>query len=410
MLFSPRSARRRKEYESIAERHRSAAEALKKQGSTTGKELKQLLDKDYEAWNEHVRNQTAAVAYRDQLSRIEKLILIVQQEFINPWTRIKDMLNTLRLAVSRDEESYYRAQRARASVGPLKWFRQNLILPNQERLLREVLLKLIEESRTWAALEPKEVSARFYDLCTEAIHRYFQNEPDMNCDRLLAECFEHPSGKYKTEVAVLLARAQATWEIHESYSMRDNRLEISAIGVRQDSILYGTVRESWRQISPVDEQRDDYVPILRTEHGISLAGLKSLPAYRNSLLASVVEEQRYDLHFFNDRRWVTRPEFESEDPKAQHNLYLFSTANLLGLIQRSDGKDYIYNNDHAQPPVTLCRYRIEAFRAFCGDEANLGEVGIEVLKNEAEENWREKLTKHIATLETTLEGAYDPKQ
>ena len=65
------------------------------------------------------------------------------------------MLNTLRLAVSRDEESCYRAQRARASVGPSKWFRQNLILPNQERLLREVLFKLIEESRTWAALEPK---------------------------------------------------------------------------------------------------------------------------------------------------------------------------------------------------------------------------------------------------------------
>jgi hypothetical protein len=311
--FQAQIREKTQEFDSIAEKHRSTAEAVE-QGSTAGKELKQLLDKDYEAWNEHVRSQTAAAVYRDQVPRIEKLILIVQQEFIAPWTRIKDMLNTLRLAVSRDEESYYRAQRARASVGPLKWFRQNLIVPNQDRLLREVLLKLINESRTWAALEPKEVSARFYDLCTEAIHHYFQNEPDMDCDRLLAECFEYPSGKYKIEVAELLSRAQANWEIHESYSMRDNRLEISAIGVRQDSTLYGTVRESWRQISPVDEQRDDYVPIFRTEHGISLPGLKSLPAYRKSLLASVVEEQRYDLHFFNDRRWVTRIEFAGEDP------------------------------------------------------------------------------------------------
>src|SRR6185295_18715196 len=146
--------------------------------------------------------------------RIDKLIAIVQQELIAPWTRIKDMLNNLRLEVPRDEESYYRTQRARASVGPLKWFRKALIGPNQDRLLRDVLAKLIDESRTWATLEPKEVNARFYDLCTEAIHRYFQSEAGMSCDRLLAECYEYPSEQYKTEVAVLLARAQANWELH----------------------------------------------------------------------------------------------------------------------------------------------------------------------------------------------------
>ena len=244
-------------------------------------------------------------------------------------------------------------------------------------------------------------------LCTEAIHRYFQNEPDMNCDRLLAECFEHPSGKYKTEVAVLLARAQATWEIHESYSMRDTGWKSRpSASARIQSFTARCGRVGGRSRPSTSNGR--FVPILRTEHGISLAGLKSLPAYRNSLLASVVEEQRYDLHFFNDRRWVTRPSSRVKTP-TQHELYLFSTADFLGLIERSDGKDYIYNNDHAQPPVTLGRYRIEAFRAFCGDEANLGEVGIEVLKNEAEENWREKLTKHIATLKTTLEGADDLK-
>jgi hypothetical protein len=407
--FQSQIREKAQELEGVAEKNRSAADAVET-GSTVGKELKQLLDKDYQAWYEHVRSQTSAVAYRDQLPRIEKLIVIVQQEFIAPWTRIKDMLNTLRLAVSRDEDSYYRAQRARASVGPLKWFRQNLIVPNQDRLLREVLLKLIEESRTWAALEPKEVSARFYDLCTESIHHYFQNEPDMNCDRLLAECFEHPSGKYKTEIAVLLSRAQANWEIHESYSMRDNRLEISAIGVRQDSILYGTVRESWRQISAVDEQRDDYVPIFRTEHGISLPGLKSLPAYRKSLVASVVEEQRYDLHFFNDRRWVTRFEFAGEDPDELQRLFLFSVANLLALIQKTDGKDYVFTNGH-DTPATLGRYRREAFQGFCKDGGHFVEiVEAEILKNEAQDDWHERLSRHITTLETTLEGAFDPKR
>jgi hypothetical protein len=406
--FQAQIREKAQDFESAADKHRSAAEALE-QGSVASKELKQLLDKDYELWNEHVRGQTAAVAYHDQLPRVEKLILIVQQEFVEPWKRIKEMLNTLRLAVSRDENSYYRVQRARASVGPLRWFREKLIFPQQDRLLRRVLLKLIEESRTWATLEPKEVSARFYDLCTEAIHHYFQNEPEMNCDRLLAECFEHPSGKYKTEVAVLLSRAQANWEIHESYSMRDNRLEISAIGVRQDSILYGTVRESWRQISPVDEQRDDYVPILRTEHGISLPGLKSLPAYRKSLIASVVEEQRYDLHFFNDRRWVTRLEFAGEDADELHRLFLFSAANLLGMIQKTDGKDYVLSNGHGSP-VTLGRYRREAFLGFCKDGDNLGQVLTEILKSEAQEDWHEQLRSHIQSLEATLAGAFDPKR
>ncbi|MBW8879432.1 MAG: hypothetical protein JF614_31240 [Acidobacteria bacterium] len=396
------------ELEGIAEKQRSTAEAVE-QGSVVGKEPKQLLGKDYEAWNEHVRNKTAAVVYRDQLPLIEKLISIVQQELIAPWTRIKDMLNNLRLEVSRDENSYYRTQRARASVGPLKWFRRALVGPNQDRLLREVLGKLVTESRTWAALEPKEVNARFYNLCTEAIHHYFQSEAGMNCDRLLAECFEHPSEKYKTEVAVLLARAQANWELHESYSMRDNRLEISAIGVRSDSILYDAVRESWRQISAVDEQRDDYVPIFRTEHGISLPGLKSLPAYRRSLIASVVEEQRYDLHFFNDRRWVTRIEFAGEDPRELQSLFLFSAANLLGLIRRSDGKEYVFNNN-SDAPGPLGRYRREAFQTFCRDGDNLVEIQLEVGKNEGQDDWHQRLGGYIKTLETTLEGAFDPKR
>ena len=143
-----------RELEDTAEKHRSVADALE-QGSIVGKELKQLLEKDLTAWNEHVRSQTAAAAYRGQIPRIERLIAVVQQEFIDPWTRIKGMLDNLRLEVSRDEDSYYRARPARTSTGPLKWFRQALIAPNQERLVRDVLSTLIDEAGTWATLEPE---------------------------------------------------------------------------------------------------------------------------------------------------------------------------------------------------------------------------------------------------------------
>jgi hypothetical protein len=393
------------ELESIADKQRPAADAAE-QGSVAGKDLKQLLGKDYEAWRECVRSETAAVIYRDQLPRIDKLIAIVQQEYIAPWTRIRDMLNSLRLEESRDEESYYHIQRARASVGTLKWFRKALIGPNKDRLLRDVLNQLIAESRSWAALKPKEVNARFYDLCTEAIHHYFQNESGMSCDRLLAECFEHPGERYRTEVAVILGRAQANWELHESYSLRDNRLEISAVGARQDSLLYDAVRESWRQLSPVDEQRDDYVPIFRTEHGISLSGLKSLPVYRSSLIASVVEEQRYDLHFFNDRRWVTRLEFAGEDRNELQRLYLFSAANLLGLIGRSDGKGYVLSGS----PQLLGRFRRAAFLGFCDDQDHQVQVAGKVQESEVADDWYQRLGHHIVALETTLDGAFDSKR
>ncbi len=397
-IFQSQIREKAQELESIAEKHRSTADRLE-QGNVVGKDLNQLLARAYEAWSKHVRNQTAAVVYRDQLSRIEKLAFIVQQEFIAPWMRIKDMLNMLSLAEARDEESYYHIRRARTSVGPLKWFRKALIGPNQDRLLHDVLRKLIEESRTWAPLEPKEVNVRFYDLCTEAIHHFFQNEPGMTCDHLLANCFEYPSERYKAKVDVLLSRAQANWEIHESYIMRNNRLEISAIGVPRDSTLYRTVRESWRQISPVDEQRDDYVPIFRTEHGISLPGLKRLPAYRTSLMASVVDEQRYDQHFFNDRRSVTRLDFAGEDPEEVRRLYLFSAAEILGWVRKEARRGYVGNDG-----LPLGRSRWEAYRNFCTSTARLVEVEIETRKQDDVE-WRTRIQRQIEDLQNREQEA-----
>ena len=228
----------------------------------------------------------------------------------------------------------------------------------------------------------------------------------MSCDRLLAECFEHPGGKYRAQVTSLLSRAQANWELHESYAFRENRLEISAIGVRPDSILYGAVGESYRHISPVDEQRDDYVPLLRTEHGISLSGLKSLPSYRKSLIDSVVQEQRYDVHFFNDRRWVTRFEFAGDGSAETQSLYLFTVASMLGRIARTDGKGYFFGTH----PESLGRYRREAYLAFCRDNGNLAEAQVEVTQKEEQSDWRGRLEEQIKTLEKTLESAFAPER
>src|SRR6185295_6910050 len=83
-----------------------------------------------------------------------------------------------------------------------------------------------------------------------------------------------------------------------------------------------------------------------------------------------------------------------------------SAANLLNLIERTDGKGYLLNGS----PQPLGRFRREAFLGFSNDRNRLGEVQSEVQKSEGEEDWFMQLGRHITTLETTLEGAFDPKR
>lgn len=382
-----------------AESARLAAEEIER-----GKiDLRKIWD-DFERWNKLVSAEARADLYRNQATRLDRLVMMLKQQ-TSAWAQIQQMFKGLNSDTSRDEDSYYRTRRARASVCPLKWFMQLLKEP-RPRLLKRVLSSLIQKAEHWVTLENKQLNEHFYQLCSESIHHHFRNEPNIDCDSLLANCFEYPGLKYRTEVAVLLSRAGANWEMHESYPLRNNLLEISCIGMRGDSRLYETLQESNHHISAVNEQRDDYVPIFRTEHGLSLTGLKRLAAYRQSLEDSVVQEQRYDFHFFNDRRWIVRPEFSDLDPSEQQTLLLFTSADMLEVLRKVPGQGYVLDGG-----LPLGRYRRAAYLAFRSDPRRVEEVS-ELVDKESRQHadWRTALSRQIEILQQRVEQAADPQQ
>lgn len=390
--------------ETEAQPQRTVAEDLER-SPQTARAMKDLLPLAEQWIGYHTASARAEVLSSHAL-KLERLITLIDAELLPRWRDIQTMFGALRLEQPRDEDAYYRLHRARASVCPLSYFIK-LLEPHLPGLLKGVIEDLVQASAEWTKLTPKELNERFYALCTEAVTRHFRGEAGFSCDRLLADYFEHPSSKYQTEVEVLLSRARANWELHESYALRNNLLEIAAIGARADSTFHRTLQLGSHQISAVDDEREDYLPLFRTEHGLSLLGLKRLGAYRESLLDSILHEQRYDLHFFSDQRWITRLEFADEDEAEQRRLYTFSAAEMLSLLERKAGTGYWLNVNGSCRE--LGRYRRQAFMRWSGDaELRLLLEG-EVAKRSSEvTEWRSRLAEQVTRLRERLAKVDQP--
>ena len=363
-------------------------------------------------WEGHLEQRGLAEIATEQALLVEQLADLVQRDQVDLWKRIRRLFETVHLKAGRDEDAHYRGSRSRTSVCPLRYFLDRLE-PNRENLLRKLLAELIEDVGLWASLSSSQLSDRFYRLCTRAIQEHFADESGMDCDSLLADCYRYPSETYQTEVSVLLSRARANWEIHGSYSMRTNLLEISAIGVEVESTLYETLQRSSRQIAAVEEQRADFVPIFRTEHGASLIGLKRMEAYRDSLVDSVTQEQRFDFHFFNDRRWITKMELPGEDPVELERLYVFTASVLIKTITRIVGQGYRLEKAadllgsgvslESDGSFVLGRFRREAYERIGRDPHLLAALRADLAVQERQAGWLSQLERHIFELEKHLD-------
>jgi len=385
-----------------ADQHRSEGADLEA-GNLAGTGWEQI-SKGVDAWRKRKTQQARARIFQAQAARLDPLSDEIEA-LIRPWREIRQSFESLRLEMPRDAASYYRARQALTPICRLDYFRE-LVDGHQERLVGGVLRELIKEADLWADLTPNQLAERFSGLCTRAVREHFAGEAGIDCDQLLADCYDYPGPRYQGEVGVFLNRAGANWELHESYALRSNRLEISAIGSEVDSRIYQTLYESNHHISPVEEQRPEYVPILRTEHGLSLIGVKRLGAYRNSLLDSIVHEQRYDLHFFLDRRWITRMEFVGDDREERRLLQLFSLAEMEGLIRRVRTVGYVLDGDE----TVLGDHRREAFLSLRRrhDVRNAVDSKVESRKRDKAEDWEARVLAHIDGLRQRIDAALLP--
>lgn len=392
------------EAEERARGSRTAAEALERD-NLAGRNWDRQVWPEVTRWEDHLREDSRARISKAQTRQLDKLRMVIEHEIIEPWQKIQLLFKELRFDPPRDADSYYRSRRALTHVCPIRHF-ASIIEGVKEGLIRRVLEDLVAESDRWAGFSRQDLVERFNHLCVEAMQDHFENEPRVECDHLLAEHYQHPETPYQDQVSALLSRAQANWELHESYSLRTNKLEISAVGSREDSVLYGTISKNHHHISSVDEQRRDYVPIFRTEHGISLVGFKRLEAYRESLVDSIVHEQRYDFHFFLDSRWITRMEFADDEPAELHSLYLFSVAELLGAIQRQESVGYVLVDGSNE---ILGRYRRAAYERLRGDETLRQLLAKRVHQEEQKDGWAGRLERHVHDLKGRIDKKVEPE-
>lgn len=364
---------------------------------------------DVDQWDQQLLDETMSRIYAAHAREIHNISDSIDKEITSPWVNIQKRIEALHLDPPRDEDSYYRVHRAQASICPLQFF-DGLLETVKDQLVEQVMENLVENIHSWLQSSPRELAGQFKEVCVEVVQEYFAGENRVDCDSLLKRCYKQPPGAYENELNVFLRTAQANWEMNESYAFRNNKIEISAIGVVPGSDMYKTLERHNHHVSPVEEQRDDYVPILRTEHGISLLGLKRLDAYRESLVRSIVHEQRYDFHFFLDRRWITRVEFADVGDDESEALFLFSMAAMLGKVTRQDGGGYVWKDKVEEDAFSLGRYRREAYVAFQDNEP-LREKAKELMEKTARESqeWDSRVNQHIECLEKMIQDKAVPQ-
>ena len=338
-----------------AEKHRIRAEAIERQGVAKVENI----DAELGAWRQAAQIEARQIVLEGQALNLSSFLDEVRH-LITRWQKIRTMFDHLRMERPLTEDSYYALRRSRASVCPVEWFNK-LLEPFRDDMIHRVLAALVGEYDTWSNFSAGELSSRFFAICANTMQEHFAAEAGMNCDQLLADCYGYPGDRYREIVASLLSRARASWEIHESYPLRDSTLEVSAIGAVTDSHLYKAVQETHRDLTPVGSQWSDFVPILRTEHIMSLTGLKRLPSYRQSFMDSINLEQRYDLHFFLDRRWVSELVFPDEGLGELDDYRRFTLSEAVGAIKNLDG-GYVFVAGRMRVPLNT--YRHMAFEYF----------------------------------------------
>jgi hypothetical protein len=338
-----------------ADKFRVRAETIERQGVAKVENI----DSELAAWRQVAQLEARQTVLEDQALSLTASLDEVRH-LITRWQRIRTMFDHLRMERPVTEDSYYALRRSRAAVCPTDWFTK-LLEPFRDDMIQRVLVALVGEFDTWSHFSAGELSSRFFAICAKTMQDHFEEESGMTCDQLLADCYGYPGDRYREIVTSLVSRARASWEIHESYPLRDSTLEVSAIGAVPDSHLYKALQETHRDLTSVGNQWSDFVPILRTEHIMSLTGLKRLASYRQSFNDSINLEQRYDLHFFLDRRWVSELVFPDEGLDELDDYRRFTLSEAVGAIRNLDG-GYVFISGQMRVPLNT--YRHMAFENF----------------------------------------------
>jgi hypothetical protein len=282
--------------------------------------------------------------YRDKVKE--------QRDPLDRWAqRLQSLISSIRdpRPTATSEEAYNDSHRGRSAVVPIRALVSDYSADGASRgLLDDVAAQIgpqivvsIATDRKW--LDGPDDRSSIEQTCTAMVVEHLRTATGYDCESLLEQS-AGDTEEFERRMFSFWDRARPAWSLSETYTMRTNALEISAVGAVRGSRMFDVLLKRDRRVQATSSQCPDYVPILCTQHGVSLLGLRTLPEYRKAFLEAVQHDQRFDFHFFLDTRWVTEIEFPDEPTEELEWLGMFSLAVDLEIIARDENKAYHFND------------------------------------------------------------------
>jgi hypothetical protein len=368
------------------------------------------MRKAEQKWREMLRDERQASIFQEYARLVGRFVAEFEARFLNRWKELHLLFQQIPTIRDSPKLEYFVANRGRRIACPLE-FLVKLLGRHSKAMTAEVLETLARYVDTWNTPTYLELHRRLIDLCASVIQRFKTANPTAwpNCDEALRgyhSCYD----KYLERVEVLYRDASALWEVHPGYSQRGNVQEIACIGATEDSHIFGALRIGNAHLQCSSEQRPDFLPIIRTEHGLSLVGLKRMPDYRASFFASILQEQRWDFHFFLDQRSAEQMEFPDEDDETLRLYQAFSMTEKAEYLVGGKEEEYRWLSEAKDKNIRLVageppnehKHRRAAFE-YVREHAELRNELINAFdklkcptKKEMIAEWIEKLRKRVS--------------
>jgi hypothetical protein len=378
----------------------------------------------YEKWQNELQQQERRRTFRVYRDLAKGYLRDFHRRFVECWATLARFFKEAKFPPPMSDYEYSVKSRPRRMVCDKDFIAANV--GKMRDLTAEVLNELADTVSEWEAADhDHKIEQHLTALCASVVSKLPWDSLKLSCDELLWNYYLESPEQYLERVSVLHGDAGPLWESHHGYALRDNAQEIACVGATEHSHIFLTLRLRDPYLQCTSNERPDFLPIIRTEHGLSLIGLKRLEDYRDSFEASVLQEQRWDVHFFLDQSWACEMEFADFNEITLGLYQAFSIADLSGIM--SGGKQQVYR--WHEDGTLLGSYRREAFERVRSDPAlvtkfhatfaqftTLKDAEVEAWKraqptdrpvNEMDSPWHKTLRDWIADLQRRVKDELD---
>ncbi len=224
-----------------------------------------------------------------------------------------------------------------------------------DKFLAEIQADLLSLSKQSAL----EAGRKLDHLCAEALKRVLDQDPEFDCQNLL---FSNGEERAEEILKNQIEAAIPAWRVDDIYP-KENIRSISVIGSLADSEVSKFISRLLVNIEPTGTYHRNEIPILQTEHGLSLWGLAKMKEYLSAFrkLQEIEGRTSHQLHLDKNWNWSI-PEVFPEKEVDRRAMESFALANMFGWIKQV-GLEYCYLPQDNQP-IFLGESRHESFLKF----------------------------------------------